>query len=165
MSLSADVAPEIREYERVVTTAANAYVQPVIERYLGGLEDELERRGFPGRLYLMQSNGGTSSVAAAKRLPVTLLESGPAGGAMYAAHIGGLVGIQDLLSFDMGGTTAKACLVQDGKPDIAPSLEAGRVHRFKRGSGLPIKSPVIDMIEIGAGGGSIARVNALVCCR
>ena len=161
VSLSADVAPEIREYERVVTTAANAYVQPLIERYLGHLEAELASRGFPGRLYLMQSNGGTASVEAAKRLPITLLESGPAGGAMYAAHVGSLIGTSDLLAFDMGGTTAKACLIQNGRPDIAPELEAGRVHRFKRGSGLPIKAPVIDMIEIGAGGGSIARVNAL----
>lgn len=161
VSLSCDVAPEIREYERVVTTASNAYVQPLIERYLGGLETELAARGFPGRLYLMQSNGGTSSIEAAKRLPITLLESGPAGGAMYAAHVGALIGRPDLLAFDMGGTTAKACLIQGGRPDIAPALEAGRVHRFKRGSGLPIKAPVIDMIEIGAGGGSIARVNAL----
>jgi len=161
MSISSEVAPEIREYERTITTIANAYVQPMMERYLSDLEGSLDERGFGGRFYLMQSNGGTASVEVAKRFPIKLLESGPAGGATYAAYIGGLIGKSDLLAFDMGGTTAKACLIQGGAPDIAPALEAGRVHRFKRGSGLPIRSPVIDMIEIGAGGGSIARVNAL----
>lgn len=161
VSTSSEVAPEIREYERVVTTSANAYVMPLVQRYLSGLESKLGDRGFGGELYLMQSNGGTTSVDEAKSLPISLLESGPAGGAIYTSYVGQLIGKTELLSFDMGGTTAKACLVQDGKPDLAPQLEAAREHRFKRGSGLPIKAPVIDMIEIGAGGGSIARVNQL----
>lgn len=161
VSTSSDVAPEIREYERVVTASANAYVMPLVQRYLSGLESNLDARGFRGELYLMQSNGGTTSIEEAKSLPITLLESGPAGGAIYTSYVGQLIGKAELLSFDMGGTTAKACLVQGGKPDLAPQLEAAREHRFKRGSGLPIKAPVIDMIEIGAGGGSIARVNQL----
>jgi 5-oxoprolinase (ATP-hydrolysing)/N-methylhydantoinase A len=127
--------------------------------YVGKLAAALAERGFAGRFHLIQSAGGMASPATARRFPIRLLESGPAGGALAAAFVGRHAGHDDLLAFDMGGTTAKACLVQGGKPDVAPMMEAARVHRFKRGSGLPIKAPVIDMIEIGAGGGSIARVG------
>ncbi len=161
VSLSAEVVPEIREYERASTTAANAYVQPLVARYVARLEAALRARGHRGRFYLMQSSGGMASPRMAIAFPVRLLESGPAGGGLATAFFGRLVGYPDVISFDMGGTTAKACLIQDGRPDVAPRTEAARVHRFKRGSGLPIRAPVIDMIEIGAGGGSIARVDPL----
>ena len=161
VSLSSEVVPELREYERSATTAANAYVQPLMARYVAKLEGALAERGFAGRFYLIQSSGGMTSPATARRFPIRLLESGPAGGALVTAFFGRQVGQDDVIAFDMGGTTAKACLVQDGRPDVAPAMEAARVHRFKRGSGLPIKAPVIDMIEIGAGGGSIAHVDAL----
>jgi 5-oxoprolinase (ATP-hydrolysing) len=159
VSLSAEVVPELREYERATTTLANAFVQPLIDRYIARIEDELRRRGFAGRFYLMQSAGGLASPEMARRFPIRLLESGPAGGGLATALVGATSGKAQVISFDMGGTTAKACLVQDGRTDIAPSMEAARVHRFKRGSGLPIKAPVIDMIEIGAGGGSIAAID------
>ena len=133
----------------------------LMARYVAKLEAALAERGFAGRFYLIQSAGGMTPPATARRFPIRLLESGPAGGALVAAFFGRQVGHADVLAFDMGGTTAKACLVQDGRPDVAPAMEAARVHRFKRGSGLPIKAPVIDMIEIGAGGGSIAHVDAL----
>src|SRR5581483_11519252 len=159
VSLSAEVVPELREYERATTTLANAFVQPLMDRYIARIEAELRRRGFAGRFYLMQSAGGLASPEMARRLPIRLLESGPAGGGLATALFGAASGKRQVLSFDMGGTTAKACLVEDGRIDIAPLMEAARVHRFKRGSGLPIKAPVIDMIEIGAGGGSIAAID------
>jgi len=159
--LSSDVVPELREYERGTTTTANAFVQPLMERYVARLEEALGERGFRGRFHLMQSSGGTASPAMARAFPIRLLESGPAGGGLVTAFFGARVGHPDVISFDMGGTTAKVCLIRDGRPDVAPMMEAARVHRFKRGSGLPIKAPVIDMIEIGAGGGSIARVDPL----
>jgi 5-oxoprolinase (ATP-hydrolysing)/N-methylhydantoinase A len=159
VSLSAEVVPELREYERTTTTIANAFVRPLMERYIAQFERELRRRGFVGRFYLMQSAGGLASPEMARRFPIRLLESGPAGGGLAAALFGRSVGRDNVVSFDMGGTTAKACLVQDGRVDVAPMMEAARVHRFKRGSGLPIKAPVIDMIEIGAGGGSIAMID------
>jgi 5-oxoprolinase (ATP-hydrolysing) len=161
VSLSSEIVPELREYERGVTTAANAYVQPLVDAYVAKLEGALADRGFRGRFYLIQSSGGMAAPATARRFPIRLLESGPAGGALAAALFGLEAGHADVLAFDMGGTTAKACLVQDGRPDVAPTMEAARVHREKRGSGLPIKAAVIDMIEIGAGGGSIASVDAL----
>lgn len=161
VSISSEIAPEIREYERSVTTVANAYVVPMVARYLSALERHLANDGYGGPLFLMQSNGGTTSPAAASRRPITLLESGPAGGATFAADLGQRLSIPNLIAFDMGGTTAKVCLIRDYRPDIAAQLEAGREHRFKQGSGLPIRAPVIDMIEIGAGGGSIARRTAL----
>ena len=161
VSVSSDVVPEIREFERAVTTVANAYVMPLVARYLDTLETALAGDGYLRPLLLMQSNGGTTSTAAATRKPITLLESGPAGGATFAADLGRRIGTPDLIAFDMGGTTAKVCLIRDYRPDIASQLEAGRVHRFKQGSGIPIRAPVIDMIEIGAGGGSIARRNSL----
>jgi 5-oxoprolinase (ATP-hydrolysing) len=161
LSLSSDVVPEIREYERTNTTACNAYVQPLIDHYLDRLESELAASGFRGRFSLMLSSGAAAAPATARRYPIRLLESGPAGGAIATAYLGARAGLRDLLAFDMGGTTAKAALIQDGRPNVAAAMEAGRVHRFKRGSGLPIRAPVVDMIEIGAGGGSIARRDAL----
>ncbi|MGH2460415.1 MAG: hydantoinase/oxoprolinase family protein, partial [Chloroflexota bacterium] len=159
ISLSSEVAGEIREYERASTTAANAYVQELTDRYLDNLEAELRRTGFVGRLLIMLSNGGVATAETARRFPVRVVESGPAAGALAAARVGSLGGYPDLLSFDMGGTTAKACLVEGGRPFVSHELEVDRRYRFKPGSGLPIKAPAIDMIEIGAGGGSIARVD------
>ena len=159
VSVSSDVVAEIGEYARCVTTCANAYVQPLMATYLGRLERELRGAGFAGHLRLMHSAGGLVSVAAARQFPIRLLESGPAGGALAAALLGARAGHDDLLAFDMGGTTAKACLIEAGRAQIAPFLEAGREHRFKKGSGLPIKAPTVDMIEIGAGGGSIASID------
>ncbi len=150
---------ELWEYQRTVTTCANAYVQPLMDRYVTRLERELRARGFRGALRLMHSAGGLVSPAAARAFPIRLLESGPAGGGLATALFGLRAGHRDVISFDMGGTTAKACLIEDGRAEIAAMMEAGRVHRFKKGSGLPIKAPVIDMIEIGAGGGSIARID------
>lgn len=217
LSLSSEVAPEVREYERLSTTAANAYVQPLIDRYLGDLEAALAAAGFRGRLLLMHSAGGTVAPATARRLPIRLLESGPAGGAAFTAFIAGRLAPRladppqlltrdegpattsnlpsrlphsqgstpapgsplasnesaershpqadrarsGLLAFDMGGTTAKACLVREGRAELLTALEAARVQRFQRGSGLPIRTPVVALIEIGAGGGSIARADSL----
>jgi 5-oxoprolinase (ATP-hydrolysing) len=159
VSLSAEVAPELREYPRTVTTCANAYVQPLVDRYLERLERELSGRGFRGTLRLMHSGGGLMALPAARAFPIRLLESGPAGGALATAFFGALAGKSDVISFDMGGTTAKACLIRGGRADVTAMTEVARVHRFRKGSGLPIKAPVIDMIEIGAGGGSIAAVD------
>ena len=161
VSISSEVQPELREYERVSTTTANAYVQPLMARYVRHLVDALGKRGFRGRFHLTQSSGGLVAPEVAIRFPIRLLESGPAGGALASALVGSRVGKDDVISFDMGGTTAKACLIQGGKADIAPRIEAARVHRFKSGSGLPIKAPVVDMIEVGSGGGSVARVDQL----
>ena len=161
VSLSSAVQPELREFDRTSTTVANAYVQPLMGRYVGRLVESIEAQGFNGQFHLMQSSGGLAAPAVAASFPVRFLESGPAGGGMATAFFGVQVGQPDVISFDMGGTTAKACLIQDGRADVAPMMEAARVHRFKKGSGLPIKAPVIDMIEIGAGGGSIARVDDL----
>ncbi len=161
VSLSSDVVAEIGEYSRFVTTCANAYVQPLMGSYLARLESELRAAGFTGALRLMHSAGGLVSVEAARRFPIRLLESGPAGGALAAALLGARAGHAELLAFDMGGTTAKACLIEAGRAQIAPLLEAGREHRFKKGSGLPIKAATIDMIEIGAGGGSIAAIDSV----
>ena len=158
-SLSSEVAGEIREYERASTTAANAYVQELVDRYLDELGAELQRIGFAGRLLIMLSNGGISTAETARRFPVRIVESGPAAGALAAAEVGLVCGHPSLLSFDMGGTTAKACLVENGHPFVSHEFEVDRRYRFKPGSGLPIKAPAIDMIEIGAGGGSIARVD------
>jgi 5-oxoprolinase (ATP-hydrolysing) len=161
VSLSSDVQPELREYERTSTTTANAYVQPLMQRYVDRLVEAFTEQGFAGQFHLMQSAGGLVSPKTAVAYPIRLLESGPAGGGLATAFFGGRVGKSDVISFDMGGTTAKACLIENGKANVAPMLEAARVHRFKKGSGLPIKAPVIDMIEVGAGGGSIARFDKL----
>ncbi len=161
VSLSSEVVPEIREFERTSTTLANVYVQELVERYLADLAGRLERLGFRGRLAVMLSGGGIAMVETASRFPVRIVESGPAAGALAAAALGAQAGVVDLLSFDMGGTTAKLCAIEDGRPLVTDDFEVDRVYRLKRGSGLPLKVPVIDMIEIGAGGGSIARVSAL----
>ncbi|MEM8820352.1 MAG: hydantoinase/oxoprolinase family protein [Pseudomonadota bacterium] len=162
VSLSHEVAPEIREFDRTSTVLANVYVRGIAERYLGRLEARLrDELGLPGPLYVMQSNGGLVDAGLAARLPVRLVESGPAAGALAAAHFAGVTGRPDLLSFDMGGTTAKACVIHDGQPLVAPEFEVDRRYRFKKGSGLPVKTPVIEMIEIGTGGGSIAAVDSL----
>jgi len=161
VSISSDVVPEIREYERTSTTMANVYVQDRVDRYLRGLEQRLHRLGFRGQLFVMLSSGGIGTVDTATRFPVRLLESGPAAGALATAYYGSLSGVSDLMSFDMGGTTAKLCLIEKGEPLTASDFEVDRVYRFKRGSGLPVKVPVIEMIEIGAGGGSIARIDAM----
>ena len=161
VSLSSEVAPQIREYERMSTTVCNAYVQPLAERYLARIEESLRERGFGQGLYLMLSSGGVTTLETAARFPVRLVESGPAAGALAAVYYGELVGERDLVSFDMGGTTAKMCLIRDGSPTVTDTFEIARVHRFKRGSGLPVRVPTIEMIEIGAGGGSIARIDEL----
>jgi N-methylhydantoinase A len=161
VSISSEVAPEIREYERTSTTVANVYTRPLVEGYLHSLEHRLRRLGFRGSLYIMLSNGGTASVKTACRFPVRLLESGPAAGALAAAFYGRATDLSDVLSFDMGGTTAKACLIEDGEPLSTNEFEVARVYRFKKGSGLPVKASVIEMIEIGAGGGSIASIGPL----
>ncbi len=159
VSLSSEVVPELREYERFSTTVANVYVRPVMDRYLARLEQRLRSLGFGGSLLIMLSNGGTCTVDVARRLPIWLVESGPAAGALVAAHLGLKAGRNEVLSFDMGGTTAKACIVEGGRPLVTSDYEVARLQRFKKGSGLPVKVPVIDMIEIGAGGGSIAWVD------
>ena len=161
LSLSSEVAPEIREYERMSTTVCNAYVQPLTETYLDKLQQDLSEQGFQHQVYLMLSSGGISTLERAARFPVRLVESGPAAGALVAAYYGQLVGEDNLVSFDMGGTTAKMCLIKNGTPAVTDTFEIARVHRFKRGSGLPIRVPTIELIEIGAGGGSVARVDEL----
>ena len=161
VALSSEVVPEIREYERTSTTLANVYVQGLVERYLGDLVERLRRLAFRGRFAVMLSSGGIATAETAARFPVRMLESGPAAGALAAAAFGDASGERDLLSFDMGGTTAKLCVIDGGRPLIADEFEVDRVYRLKRGSGLPLKIPVVDMIEIGVGGGSIARVSAL----
>ncbi|MCC7348444.1 MAG: hydantoinase B/oxoprolinase family protein, partial [Variibacter sp.] len=160
VTLSHEVLRELKEYERSTTTAVNAYAKPVVSRYLAMLEQRLARLKFTGDLLLMQSSGGINSAENARRFPVQIIESGPAAGAMAAAHYARLSGHHNVLAFDMGGTTAKMCLVKDGRVARVHELEVGRVHRFKRGSGIPVRIPVVDLMEIGAGGGSIAKVSA-----
>ncbi|MEM8524459.1 MAG: hydantoinase/oxoprolinase family protein [Bacteroidota bacterium] len=160
-SLSSEIMPEIREYERTSATAMNAYVQPITDDYLRKLESKLNALGFDGIINIMISSGRLTTIEGARKTPIQLLESGPAGGTMAGVFFGRLTNKSDLLAFDMGGTTAKASLISNYQPEITNQFEAGRVRRFKKGSGLPVRIPVIDMIEIGAGGGSIARVNEL----
>jgi N-methylhydantoinase A len=161
VSCSSDVVPEIREYERTSTTTANVYVMPLMARYLDDLERKLQELGVPGRLYVMLSAGGIATPETAKRVPIRLVESGPAAGALAAARSARQVGLDRLLSFDMGGTTAKACVIDRGEPLLAREFEVARADRFKKGSGLPIRVPVVELIEIGAGGGSVARVDRM----
>ena len=161
ISLSSRVAPEIREYERFSTTIANAYIQPLMDSYLKRLQEGLQQAGFACPLYLFVSNGGLVEVDVARQFPIRLVESGPAGGAVFASHVARIHREDRILSFDMGGTTAKICLVDNGEPQKATLFEMARAHRFKQGSGLPARIPVIEMVEIGAGGGSIARVDSL----
>jgi N-methylhydantoinase A len=161
ITLSSDVCPEIREYDRLSTACANAYIQPLMARYLGALEQQLKAMGIGCPLFMMLSGGGITTLATAARNPIRLVESGPAGGAILASHIAAECGLPRLLSFDMGGTTAKICLIDDYEPQGSRSFEVARVYRFLKGSGLPLRIPVIEMVEIGAGGGSIARVDSL----
>jgi N-methylhydantoinase A len=161
VSLSSEVSPEMREWERFSTTVANAYVQPLMARYLRELAGGLRGFGVAGPMFLMLSGGGLTTIDTACRFPIRLLESGPAGGAIFSATIARQCGIANVLSFDMGGTTAKICLIDDGKPQTARAFEIARVGRFRKGSGLPLRIPVIEMVEIGAGGGSIAHVDTM----
>ncbi|MGE0715226.1 MAG: hydantoinase/oxoprolinase family protein [Alphaproteobacteria bacterium] len=161
VTLSSEVCPEIREYERTSTAIANAYVQPLMAGYLARLEAALKAGGFAGSVYLMTSGGGLTTIATASRFPIRLVESGPAGGAILATHIAAAAGEAKVLSYDMGGTTAKICLIENFRPSAARFFEVDRAARFLKGSGLPLRIPVIEMVEIGAGGGSIARVDAL----
>jgi N-methylhydantoinase A len=160
-TLSSEVSPEMREYERLSTTCANAYVQPIMAGYLSRLETALRGAGAACPLLLMTSGGGVAALETAIRFPIRLVESGPAGGAILASHIAIECGLDEVLSFDMGGTTAKICLIDDGRPQSARTFEVARIYRFLKGSGLPLRIPVIEMVEIGAGGGSMARVDAL----
>jgi N-methylhydantoinase A len=161
VTMSSEVSPEMREYERFSTACANAYIQPLMGRYLANLERDLAKGGFACPLYLMLSGGGVTTIETAIRFPVRLVESGPAGGAIFASHIARQRGLDEVLSFDMGGTTAKICLIDDAKPQTSRVFEVARIYRFKKGSGLPLRIPVIEMVEIGAGGGSIARVDQM----
>ena len=161
VTLSCEVSPEMREYERFSTACANAYLQPLIGRYLAKLDRELLRAGFHCPLLLMTSGGGITTSETAIRFPVRLVESGPAGGAIFAACIARQHDLAQVVSFDMGGTTAKICLIDKAQPQSARVFEVARIYRFLKGSGLPLRIPVIEMVEIGAGGGSIARVDTL----
>jgi len=161
ISLSSEVAPQIREYPRTSTTAINAYTAPIAQPYLRALAARLETEGFRNQPLIMLSSGGIIGTEVAGRNPVRMIESGPAAGALAATHFARQLGLSHLMSFDMGGTTAKACLIENGNPLIAGHLEVDRRYRFKEGSGMPVSVPAIDLIEIGAGGGSIASVDAL----
>ena len=161
VSLSSRVSPQMREYERFNTTVANAYIQPLMKSYLDRLRDRLQEAGAGCPVFLMHSGGGIMSLESAAEFPVRLVESGPAGGAIFAADIAARHGLDRVLSFDMGGTTAKICLIRDATPKTARVFEVARSYRFKKGSGMPISIPVIDMVEIGAGGGSLAHVDGM----
>ena len=161
VSISSEVSPQMREFERFNTVCANAYVQPLMASYLRELDGQLQALGARCPVYLIHSGGGLMSVDSAVRFPVRLIESGPAGGAIFAADIAARHGLDSVLSYDMGGTTAKICLIEDHAPSTAKTFEVARTHRFTKGSGMPISIPVIEMIEIGAGGGSIAGVDVL----
>jgi N-methylhydantoinase A len=161
VTLSSDVSPEMREYERFSTACANAYIQPLMTRYLKGLERALAGEGVVCPLLLMTSGGGITTIETAMRFPVRLIESGPAAGAIFAGCIARQNGLDEVLSFDMGGTTAKICLIDKAQPQTARLMEVARIYRFLKGSGLPLRIPVIEMVEIGAGGGSIARLDTL----
>ena len=160
-TISSEVAPEIREYERASTAVSNAYIRPLVREYLASLDRKLAARGFRKQVQVMLSNGGISSTEVAQRLPIQLIESGPAAGALAASLYARLLGIGRALAFDMGGTTAKLCCIEHGQPYHANVFEAARARRFRRGSGLPLMIPVIELIEVGAGGGSIARIDNL----
>jgi N-methylhydantoinase A len=161
VTLSSEVCAEIREYERLSTACANAYIQPLMAAYLADLDERLAKLGVSAPLLLMVSNGGLCTLDTAMKAPIGLVESGPAGGALLASRVAAEHGLDDLLSFDMGGTTAKLCLLTDGEPATSREFEVARVYRFLKGSGLPLRIPVIDLVEIGAGGGSIAAVDQL----
>lgn len=161
VSLSCEVSPQMREYERFNTAIANAYIKPLMKSYLDRLADRLRGEGAACDIFLMHSGGGIISLENAAEFPVRLVESGPAGGAVFAANIAARYGLDKVLSFDMGGTTAKICLIKNQTPKTSRVFEVARTYRFKKGSGMPISIPVIDMVEIGAGGGSLAHVDAM----
>ncbi|MDX1716505.1 MAG: hydantoinase/oxoprolinase family protein [Anderseniella sp.] len=161
VSLSSEVSPQMREYERFNTTIANAYIKPLMKSYLSRLAGRLKDQGAVCPIFLMHSGGGIISIESAAEFPVRLVESGPAGGAVFAANIASRYGLDKVLSFDMGGTTAKICIIRNQTPKTARVFEVARTYRFKKGSGMPISIPVIDMVEIGAGGGSLASVDAM----
>ncbi len=159
--LSSEVAPEVREYERFSTTVANAYVRPLMAGYLARLRDGLAAIQLNAPFYLMMSGGGLTTLDTASRFPIRLVESGPAGGAILASRLAHACKLPEVLSFDMGGTTAKICLLSNGEPERAHKFEIARAYKDMKGSGIPVRIPVIEMVEIGAGGGSIARVDKL----
>ena len=161
ITLSSEVCPEIREYERTSTAVVNAYVQPLMDGYLARMGDALRVEQFRGAIYLVTSGGGLTSIETARRFPIRLVESSPAGGAIFATQVARQTDKKKVLSFDMGGTTAKICLIENFEPAGARLYEVDRAARFLKGSGLPVRIPVIEMVEIGAGGGSIAKINAL----
>jgi len=161
VTLSSEVCPEVREYERTSTAIANAYVQPLMAGYLARMAQALAQEQFRGTIYLVTSGGGLTAIETARRFPVRLVESGPAGGAIFAALTAARLGESKVLSFDMGGTTAKVCLIEQFEPHSSRLFEVDRAARFLKGSGLPVRIPVIEMVEIGAGGGSIAKIDAL----
>ena len=161
ISLSSEVSPQMREYERFNTVVANAYIKPLMKSYLGRLKGRLENEGADCSVFLMHSGGGIISIESAADFPVRLVESGPAGGAVFAANIAARYGLDKVLSFDMGGTTAKICLIKNQTPKTSRVFEVARTYRFKKGSGMPISIPVIDMVEIGAGGGSLAHIDSM----
>jgi N-methylhydantoinase A len=161
ISLSSEVSPQMREYERFNTVAANAYIKPLMKSYLDRLKGRLLQEGVSCPIFLMHSGGGIISLESAAEFPVRLVESGPAGGAVFAADIAARHGLDRVLSFDMGGTTAKICLIKNCTPKTSRVFEVARTYRFKKGSGMPISIPVIDMVEIGAGGGSLAHVDGM----
>jgi N-methylhydantoinase A len=161
LSTSFEVLPQIREYERTCTTATNAYVKPITAKYLAKLSSRLESLGFKGKLFIMLSSGGITSVETARQFPVRIIESGPTAAVIASQHYGRMFQIKDIFCFDMGGTTAKSCLIQKGQAGLVSTFEVGRVQRFKKGSGLPIQVPVVDLMEIGAGGGSIAKMSKM----
>ena len=161
LSMSHQVSPEAREFDRLCTTVANAYIQPLMARYLNAFQDEFAQAGLNCPILMMTAGGGMTELETAARLPIRLVESGPAGGAILAARIAREAGAQEVLSFDMGGTTAKLCLIDNYRAQTARHFEIARAERFIKGSGMPVRIPVVEMIEIGAGGGSIARVDRL----
>ena len=158
VSISSEVSPRFREYERTNTTVANAYVKPIVENYMACLESAFKNRGIPGELHVMQSSGGLVSTDIARQFPIRIIESGPAAGVLMCAVVGAAEGSDHVITFDMGGTTAKLGAVDDRAPAIMPNFEIGHV-RYKKGSGLPVNVPAVELLEIGAGGGSIARVE------
>jgi len=161
ISLSSEVSPQMREYERFNTVLANAYIKPMMKNYLGRLEGRLGQEGIQCPIFLMHSGGGLISLESASDFPVRLVESGPAGGAVFAADVAARYGLDKVLSFDMGGTTAKICLIKHQTPKTSRVFEVARTYRFKKGSGMPISIPVIDMVEIGAGGGSLSSLDLM----
>jgi N-methylhydantoinase A len=161
VSISSEVSPQIREFERFNTVCANAYVRPIMKSYLDRLTGQVRAAGAECPVFIIHSGGGIISVQSASEFPVRLVESGPAGGAIFAAHIAARYDLNTVLSFDMGGTTAKICLIDDLTPKTANTFEVARTYRFKKGSGMPISIPVVEMVEIGAGGGSIASLDVM----